>query len=664
MSYENEEKDSTLEQNTEHQPNSESPAENTAATDVENTNPQEATETSDTSVTEASTSENPPETAAEPAESSNSEWQNENDSEDDEDEEQEEEEKDYSGYNKAQLLEELGRLGREGNPRQIAQPLRDLKTVLDEKIEEEEKAALEKFIAEGGDKEDFEYQHDDTTKNFNKLYREVWQKRRQFLNDAEAEKQKNLERKNQLLDKLRNLIDNDETEDSFKSFQALREEWKSIGEVPRAQNKNLWANYNALVELYYDQRSIYFELKDLDRKKNFAQKLTLCEKAEALLNYESIKESIQELNQLHEEYKHIGPVPREEQEALWQRFKAASDKVYERKRAHIQEREKQKEANLEQKLALCEKVAPFAEFKSEKIKEWNAKTKEILAIQKEWNAVGIIPRNKIKEVSKTFWSSFKTFFNNKNAFIKTLDEAREGNLKAKQALCEEAKQIIENGEEEDKRKTADALKDLQRKWKTIGPVPSKYRNSIFEEFKSICDAFFNARREEFAAQEKVYEDNLEQKQALCQRISEYKLAEGEDPKEKIQTFVEEWKAIGFVPRKSKDKIEQQFDKAIDAFINNLNDLSEGQQEDVKFAAELALFQESPDALRRLQSREGRIRKQIRQIENDIDTLKNNLGFLANSKKANTFRDSVEKQIEGHEGKLKALKRQLRLIRNA
>ena len=243
---------------------------------------------------------------------------------------------DFANYSKEDYLTLIKKLAEESDYRKFAPILREIKPLFDDLVNHDKKIAKEAFLADGGDDEGFEYKDDATTIEFYKIYNEIQKDRTAQIAKIEAEKEMNLQRKNDILEKIRKLTESEESQASIDELKKLQSEWKEIGQVPGQHNRNLWASYNALIDLFYDKRSIYFELKELDRKKNLATKLALCEKAEKLVEYESIKQAIKELNELHEEFKHIGPVPKEEQENLWQRFKTASDRVYDKKRGVYQ----------------------------------------------------------------------------------------------------------------------------------------------------------------------------------------------------------------------------------------------------------------------------------------------------------------------------------------
>ena len=398
---------------------------------------------------------------------------------------------DYKLLDKNELVRLIELLVKETDPILSERIARPLKTRYDQIHESERQEALQQFVAEGNDADHFAYKFDELDNRFDGAYKLIRDRKYQHVKNRERDKEKNLTDKVNLLEELRRLVDEEETISSIESIREIQEKWKAIGQVPGQHVKTLWANYHALMDRYYDQRSIYFELKELDRKKNLEAKLEICEKAEKLVDQQNLKQAISELNELHEEFKHVGPVPKVEQQAVWERFKAASDQVYARRKEFIKHLKKDLQENLSQKVALAEQVQEYLKFTSSRITDWNKKTKEILELQKKWEAIGGLPREQAKEVNKKFWGAFKRFFHNKGLFFKELEGERVENLEKKKALVTKAEDLKDNT---DWNQTAEKLKALQKEWKNIGPVPEKYRNSIYSQFKAACDTFFNNRR--------------------------------------------------------------------------------------------------------------------------------------------------------------------------
>lgn len=565
---------------------------------------------------------------------------------------------DYSQYSEAELVNLIKELQRSDNVRQADKIAHEIKPYMDDFEEQHRQEALKKFLAEGGEEDDFEYRSGEQAEAFYTTFRQIREKKHQYYSSLNQERNKNLAAKQQILDGLRELVDSEETQVSINKLKEFQKEWRALGPVPAQQARNLWANYNALINRFYDNRSIYFELKELDRKKNLEAKLELCEKAEALSENTDLREAVKQLDELHEEYKHIGPVPQDEQEALWQRFKAASDVIHERRRENAESFKKELQQNMEAKLALCEEVASYASFSSESIKEWNKQTKELQALQKKWEAIGSMPREKAKEVNKKFWSNFKQFFNNKGEFFKSLDAKREENLKQKEALVERAEALKDSTEWQE---TSNALKKLQQEWKNIGPVPEKQREAIYQRFKAACDHFFDRRRSKNKEADSAYEKNLAAKQEVCAQIEALTEA-GSNDTDQLLELSEKYSDIGFVPKGAIKSIGQRFDKAVGDFIEK-SGLDDHQKQEIRVEAELISMKNSPGADRRMYNKENQLRKKISRLEEDIALWKNNITFFASSKQANKLKADFEQRIAEATTELEDLKSQLNIVQN-
>ncbi|UII24224.1 DUF349 domain-containing protein [Fulvivirga ligni] len=584
----------------------------------------------------------------------------EKDHEDDHDDHDEHEDVDYSNFNKEELVELIKSLAKDDNLQKADRVAKEIRPLFEEIRNHERQDALDKFVADGGEEGDFDYKPTELDNRFDANFKLIRDRRQQDLKSREQQKEGNLKKKQDILEKLREFVDSEETNISFETFKNLQTEWKEIGAVPGAYAKTLWANYNALIDRFYDNRSIYFELKELDRRKNLDSKIELCERAEKLKEFENLKDAIKELNELHHEFKHIGPVPKDDQEALWQRFKGASDAIYARRKEYVEQLKTELDANLIVKEKLADEVQEFLSFDSDRIKEWNAKTKEILDVQKKWEATGGLPRAKAKEVNKKFWGTFKTFFNNKSAFFKRLDAQREQNLDKKKVLVAKAAEIKDS---KDWQKTAEQFKQLQKEWKEIGPVPEKYRESIYKEFKESADHFFEKKRSNNSEVEKEYEDNLKQKEDICNQIEA--LADGDtEDLDALRDLQDKFNEIGFVPRRSIGKIKNRYAEVVDKFINSIEGLSKEDKTEIKIENQVNKLLNEPNANQKIYRKEQALRKQISKVENDIAVWKNNLEFFAVSKTADKLKDEFNNKIKAANDELKLLKKQLKILRTA
>lgn len=533
----------------------------------------------------------------------------------------------------------------------------EIKAAFDELVSKEKEEALSKFKADGGAEDDFEFRQHEDEREFTKVFNDFRYQVNSLRKEAERQKEKNLTAKTELLNKLRDLVDGEETTLSMGTIKSIQEQWKTIGPVPTAQNRNLWASFNALMDRFYDNRSIYFELKELDRKKNLESKTELVEKAALLKEVKDLKEAIKQLNELHEEFKHIGPVPREDQENLWQRFKAASDAVYDRRKEFFESQKEVFKKNQTEKEDLITLLTPFAEFKADRIKDWNTKTKEILDIQRAWEKIGPVPKEAGKDINKAFWAAFKHFFHNKNLFFKELDEIRATNQKKAEELITQAEALMENT---DWQSTANQLVKLQQEWKKLGPTPEKNRDSLYKKFKTACDAFFENRRNTNKQANTEFDLNLKKKQDLIKQILD--ASKGEElSEETLSTWVSEFNELGFVPRKNIKEIQAQFKEAVDAYLEKM-DPSGSDRDDFLFRLNLNRIQSDPNSVKTLNKKEHGIRKQISDLENSITLWRNNLEFFAASKTADKLRDQFDVKIQKAEEEIDKLKKKLSILK--
>ncbi len=560
---------------------------------------------------------------------------------------------------KQEILDALNQVSEMTQMRVLDKALKEIGPHYDKIFEAEKKAAKASFVAGENDAEDFQFNGDETDQAYFQLFDKLRHKKHKFFSELEKSKDENLKRKEETLEKLRELVDGEESTSSINALKTLQEEWKSIGHVPSAYVKTLWANYNALMDRFYDNRSIYFELKELDRRKNLEAKKELCARAEALTDSDNLKEAIVQLNELHEEYKHLGPVPKEVQEELWQRFKAASDDVYSKRKDYYDGLKSELSENAEKKNALTEEVAKLVEFNSDKISDWNKKTKELLELQKKWEAIGGLPRDRSKVINKQFWGGFKQFFSNKNAFFKSLEGQREENLKKKEELLAKAEELKSSEEWE---KAANEFKRLQNQWREIGPVPEKVRNEVYKKFKRACDEFFNRKRENGSVQEKEYEKNLVTKEETCSMLEAYLNSDTIELSEVYDLFGK-FSSAGFVPRGAIKKIQARFDGIVEQLLQ-LPDLEDTQRVEIETQLELSKMKGGANSSHKLQKMEFTIRRKVSDLENNIATWNTNLDFFAASKTADKLRKEFDGKIESARTQIVELKKQLKLLKQA
>ncbi len=545
--------------------------------------------------------------------------------------------------------------------------LREIKPLFDDIKASEKAEALKKYISDNGNDEGFEFKNDNFTVRFESLCVQIRDAKNAYFQKIERQKEAYLDRKTNLLQKLRELVEEEEkggNKNNWQEFKKIQEDWKNAGNVNSPHNTTLWSTYNALVDRYFSIRHIQNELKDLDRKKNLTLKTEVVNKIEAIA--QGIGENgltnvgLRQANELLEEYKHIGPAVREAQEELWKRLKAAFDLIHNKRREQSAQTNQLQEEVYQAKARLLESLNPYINFNSDSINEWNAKTKEVMAIQEQWNTIkGAMPKEKGKELSKNFWSMLKNFFHKKGEFFAKLEATREENLKAKISLCEQVEALLNS--DDYSASFTDKVIELQKTWKSIGHVPEKMKDKIYERFKKACDSFFEGKRAKNNAVEVEYTENLKQKIAICEEIEALANA-GDSQLNKISEFKAKYNAIGFVPRKDMQSIQRRFVDAINALVKGSATISGAEKEKMVLQNEVdAVTKGEKGSSKGLEKKENDVRKKIKAIEDDIHLWRNNIEFFARSKNAGAVRTEYEAKIKVAEKELAELKSNLKII---
>ncbi len=545
--------------------------------------------------------------------------------------------------------------------------MRELKPIFDELKAREKSDALKKYIADNGNNEGFEYKNDNFVVRFESLNAQIREAKNAFFQKLERQKENYFERKTQLLQRLREVVDEEEkggTKTNWQEFKKIQDDWKNAGNVNSPHNTTFWSAYNALVDRYFSIRHIQNELKDLDRKKNFTAKAEIVVKIEAIsqnLGEGGLSNiTLRQANDLLEEYKHIGPAARDAQDELWKRLKAAFDIIHNKRREQSSQTNQLQDEIFEAKSRILDNLKPYIEFKTDSINEWNAKTKEVMAIQDQWNAIkGAMPKEKGKDISRDFWGLLKTFFRNKGDFFTQLEAQREGNLKAKIALCEQVETLAAS--DDYSASYTDKIVELQRTWKTIGHVPEKMKDKIYERFKKACDDFFNGKRAKGNVVEQEYEENLKQKIVVCEEIETLAKA-GDSQLGKLSEFKSQYNAIGFVPRKDMQTIQRRFVDAINSFVKGSTGISGAEKEKMVLQNEVEVVTKGERGnSKELDKKENDIRRKMKTVEDDIHLWENNIEFFARSKNAASVRAEYEIKIKGAEKELAELKQKLKII---
>lgn len=565
---------------------------------------------------------------------------------------------DFSGLNTDEIIRQAQGLVNTYPAAAIKEVMEGLPAVFESRYKEEYNQALAAFTADGDPAEDFEYKND-SRERFNAVYRLYKDKKNTANRQTEAEREENLKIKLGIIEELKALVQKEEaTGKTFQEFRELQERWRNTGMVPQAQLNGLLETYHHHVENFYNYIKIDKELRDLDLKRNFDAKTNLCEEAEKLTADNNIAGAFKQLQLLHARWKEIGPIPKEQKESLWERFKAATGQINEKYHHFFESLKQEQEDNLKVKEEICAKAEAIANSTYNENAEWNTATKNILDLQEEWKHSGTIPQKERNRIYKQFRASCDTFFNRKREFYKSMSEVQEKNLEQKIKLCEKVEAIKDST---DWKTTTDKIISYQKEWKKIGPAPRKYSNKVWTRFRAACDAFFNNKNAFYKDIDAAQEKNLELKRALIEEIKQFSLSgNNEEDINKLKEFQSRWSAIGFVPIKMKDALQEEFRSAINQWFDQLN-LDEFDRDLERFRAKLSSLDARDNKEYRIINEREKLVGKIRQLETDIHTWENNIGFIAKSNKSQGLINELTSKIEKTKQRLSLLQEKLKSL---
>lgn len=547
---------------------------------------------------------------------------------------------DYSNLSKEDLLNTLKQLLREKPVNRIKRDVEEIKKHYYRLRNNEVEAIKRKFIDTGEDEINFEIPKDTDEAYLKELLEDYRKLKTEYLEALEQVKLDNLARKKEIIEKIGILANGEESlNNTFNEFKDLQKQWNDIGPVPHSESKDLWHSFNLQVERFYDYIKINNELRDLDFRKNLEFKVELCEKAESLLLESSIVEAYKKLQDLHNLWRETGPVPLKDREEIWERFQVITREINKRHQEHFIKIKEEREMNLRQKEVLCEHAESLAKQERKSIKDWNEQTRQILDFQKMWKTIGMVPSSVNTPVYNRFRTACNKFFEEKKEYFLKIREEQNNNLQLKTDLCVQAESMQDST---DWKKTTDAFLSLQKKWKTIGPVPQKQNEIIWKRFRKACNHFFEAKSDFFKNRQLELNDNLEAKEKLIAEIKSYEPSKDHSENvQKIKEFQNKWTEIGFVAFREKEKLQKEYRDAIDFLYKKLN-MSKDVVDLTKYRERMELFGEGRE-LEKLRKERSFILQKMKAIESDITLWENNLSFFSGS--AGDLLKDVNKKLE-------------------
>ena len=523
----------------------------------------------------------------------------------------------------------------------------------------ERDAQMKEYLAKGGDPEKYILLPDDTEEAFKAEMQLIKEKRAKIFLAQEEEKQDNLRKKEEIIEKIKAMTTSpEEANKSYQDFKALQQEWKEIKNIPADKANEVWKNYQLYVEQFYDMLKLNSEAREYDFKKNLEAKTKLCEAAEKLNEEEDVISAFHQLQDLHQQYREIGPVAKELREQIWERFKAASTVINKKHQQHFEDLRAKEEENLAKKTALCEKVEAANQGEYKTAKDWEKITQEIIEIQKEWRTIGFAPQKMNVKIFERFRIANDEFFNKKAEFFKGLKDTYSANLEKKQQLVNKAKELADST---DWKKTGDKFIALQKEWKKEGTVPHKQGELLWKEFLATCNKFFEARNKQNAGSRSEEHANLDKKRNIIDQLKELVIAEisDNDFQKKLKNLAKQYSAIGHVPFKEKDKVYKEYHEAIDAAYKKLHATNAKRHFD-NFKNNLKnVAKEGGNALG---NERGKLLRRYDQLRIEITTYENNLGFFNTaSKKGNSLVEEMNRKIEKLKADLEMVKQKIKAI---
>ena len=563
---------------------------------------------------------------------------------------------DFSDMSLNEILSSFEKMIQEGDQQKLYKYAEPLKAGF-YKVLRKEKIASGMFV-EVGNPESQNNPFEDIEKAFKDLYANYKSSRANFNQEMQAKREENLAEKNKIIQEINSLMEKaEDMNHTMPAFRELQARWKATGNVPQENAREIWDQYNRTIESFYDFLKINREFRELDFKKNLELKEDLCQKAEVLVEAKDPVKAFNELQKLHEEWKEIGPVSKENRESIWERFKVATSKINKRHQDFFSNLKEEQKANLKAKTEICELAEELAATEASDSNKWNSLSKKMENLQARWKSNGFASKKDNQKIYDRFRASCDKFYNAKREFYSKFKDIMQENLKKKEELCEQAEKIKDT---EDWKKGTDQLINLQNQWKTIGPVARKQSDAVWKRFRAACDAFFDRKAQHFGSSNENYEQNLAAKKALLEEIKNYKSSGQVSDKEALEGFLSKWNSIGFVPFKEKDSLQKELDAALDIHFSAIRD----KNAEKKISRIHRLISEAKNpgkSDRGIRTEREKLLNKYRKLETDIATMENNMGFFAKSKNAEQMIEDIKAKIASDKEELKSLEQKIKMI---
>jgi hypothetical protein len=566
---------------------------------------------------------------------------------------------DFSAFGKDQLINHFKKILSHTDLNKIKDVVENIRTQFYRRLKEENEEKRKKFVEEGNKIEDFSAEEDALEIIFKELYKGYKEKKAETTRIIDEENKQNLSRKKAIIESIKELINKPESlNDTFEEFRRLRTEWNETGLVPQSEVKALYENYQHANQLFYDWVKLNREAMEEDLKRNLDAKMDLCEKAEHLLLETDVKRALSDLKILHERWREIGPVKRDASEEVWQRFREASIKIYKSHQEFFLKKKEEFETNFKAKTMLCEKAEEISSQVYTRRKDWEKATSDMLEIQKVWRTIGTVPRGQSQMVFKRFRDAFQAFFDNKKNYYEGIMGEEMANLQKKLDLCIQAEQLSESN---DWKRTTEQLIGLQKKWKTIGAIPRKNSEEVWNRFRAACNKFFERKQTHFSSLGEMVNEHISKKQELIKKVKEYELTgDVKADLRQLKFFQNDWAETGQVPAGEKEKLLREFRAAINEHFEKMR-LDDSQKESLQFRVRIDEILASPNPRDNMNKERNNLITRLRTLENDIKLWENNIGFFSKSSSADKMLAEFHKKIEQGKVMAETLKKKIKMI---
>ncbi len=568
---------------------------------------------------------------------------------------------DYSALTKIELIQKFKQILSEGQIATLRNEIENIKTNFYKKHKAEYEERRKKFIEDGGVMETYSQEPDKIEEEFKQLYKDYRERKSELTKTIEEQKAQNLKAKQEIIATIKELINKPELlQHTIEEFHSLQDKWKNTGLVPLNDMKSLYDSYHFTIQEFYDWLKLNNEARDLDFKKNLELKIGLCEKAESLIIEQDIRKAFGELQILHERWREIGPITPDKKEEVWQRFRVATTQIHKNHQEYFLKKKDELEGNLNAKTILCEKAEEISSKVYNRFKDWENATNDFIELQQVWKTIGMVPKSENTIIFRRFKDASDSFFEAKKEFYKLIMDEENNNLQLKTDICLKAESLKDSN---DWKRTTDELIKLQKEWKKIGPVSRRVSDKIWNRFRSACNEFFESRTTHFSTIDGLLDENLKKKELIIEKIDKYEFTENsEEDLNNLKLFQKEWVEIGHVPENKRNILQEQFRKAINKAFNSLK-VDDKKKENIKFKMRIENIMQQQDSRDRLYFERETLVKKLHQVEAELKTYENNIGFFSKSKNSESLLKDFTVKIEVGKKETAIIKDQIKYLDN-